>query len=173
MNFFICTNVKNVFENLYLVKNETTWILTHFFQNEDYIWEIYFYKTLNLHSWGETVFSLTSLENYKQFLYLISNTKKVPLKILAEFSEQSYIEKINILNWTSKIKWLAKAWLDQLQWKILLTDESLSEQEYIQFKEYLLNVSKDRKWIDKFLLENWQILKWKEQWEIVSLFLSK
>lgn len=174
MNYLNVDSVSHITENLYLLKKTSLWlwILCYFFKGEDFSWDVYFYKTLDVHSGVEKTYALSSLENYKQFLYLLDNTKKVGTRILCEFSELSYWEKLQVLEGTKKIKWLAKTWLEQLEWKILVSSTVLSKEKYEEIRNYLSSISKDVKKIDSFLNSNMDKLQDTEKTELLNLFLK-
>lgn len=174
MNFLNITESVKITENSYILKNTSLWlwILCFFCKWEDFIGDVYLYRTLDVRSGLEKTFALTSLKNYKQFLYLLDETKKVGTRILCEFSELSQWEKIQVLNGTKKIKWLAQTGITQLEGKILLDETVLSQVEYIKYKEMLQNISTDIKKIDMFLTIQWSELVWKEQQEIINLYLK-
>lgn len=174
MNYFKVTEVIPVTDTQSLLKNTTIWIwvLCYFFKWQDFTWDVFLFKSLDVHSGIEKIFALSSLQNYKQFLYLLNNTKKIWIKILCEFSELSYWEKLQVLAGTKKIKGLAATWLEQLQGKILMDETILSQEEYNLYRKYLSTVTSDIKKIDLFLSMTWVELKWLTNTQVLNRYLQ-
>lgn len=128
------------------------------------------FNTIDPHSWTISSKGFSSLEAYKQYLFLKKELKSVSSNIIAEFSELDDIDKLSVINGTLKITWMWPKSLQQFQqYKNMII--SINEDDYNTVTKVLSLVSKDTQKIKEFLITHPNIASSPSSL-IVSTFLN-